>query len=631
MALKVTYKSPPYRDKVLDFDDGVQTVRVGRTPGSEVPFPEDMAVVGHDHFALRREAGAYKFVINPHHRVFLYGKDAYDGQELAGANEVRLGTPDGPRLLLEPQAAHAANYVATEPQGRSATEFDVARSTARWTHVLGGVVALALLIGVFAYWQLSDSVQPIYATAGSGTDFSAIIARYQNAVFLVDEVDGAGGSRGGATAWVVRMPDGSKAFATNAHVGEILAEARAKGWRLVVRSPQAPYAEYVIKDALIHPAYAAFNAMLADAYKKASAGMLREVQLSPAYDVALLIPDRQDGLPDPLPLAKSNVLNALHPGQAIAFIGYPAENLVSFDTSAPTPTSQVGIITSIRNFFLTADGGPAQLIEDSLPSAGGASGSPIFNAQGQVVALLSGGNNISSKNGRIPNAALVNFAQRVDLLRELMDGRAAANLDDTKKMWADAVARWSRPPEAVAAVYAKSFEDTEGKLTSFAKDGQTGAPDALFDKRSAQTYDFDLAADTRYLVTAYTPSKKPIRVVVYNADDPGSVLDTTVFVADGPLTVLEVPAGTPGKVKIAVISEATADGQPDASPVPFKLNVYWSTAKPAPGSGQETAASPHGGHTPPPAPSQPPAQPAPAPPANGGDSGGDEGQGPATH
>jgi hypothetical protein len=646
MALKVTYKSPPYRDKALDFDDSIQTIRFGRTAGSEVAFPEEMAIVGHDHFALRREAGAYKFVINPHHRVYLYGKDVFDGQELSGANEIRLGTKEGPRLLLEPQTAHAAGYVSTEPQGRSATERDVARSNARWTHMLGGAVALLLLIGLFAYWQLSDSIQPIYANAGSGTDFSAIIAKYQKSVFLVDEVDAGGGSRGGATAWVVQMPDGSKAFATNAHVGEILADARKKGFRLVVRSPVAPYTEFEIKDALIHPAYAAFNAMVDDANKKASTGALREVQLSPAYDVALLIPARQDGIPDALPLAKDVTLRALHAGQPVAFIGYPAENLVAFDTNAPTPTSQVGIITSLRTFFLTNDGGPTQLIEDSLPSAGGASGSPIFDANGNVVALLSGGNNITSKNGRIPNAALVNFAQRVDLLVELMDGRAAASLGDNKRMWADAVSRWSRPPEAIAALYAKSFEETEGKLTSFSKDGQTGAPDALFDKRSAQTYDFDLKADTRYLVTAYTPSKKPIRVVVYNADDPGSLLDTTVYVADGPLTVLEVPAGTPGKVKIAVISEATSGGSPDTGPIPFKLNVYWSTSKPTQGSGQETGAS-RTGHAPPatPAPGQPPANPdqppeqpaTPAhpthPPANGGAEGGDVGQGPnqSTH
>src|SRR6185312_2926833 len=135
------------------------------------------------------------------------------------------------------------------------------------------------------------------------------------------------------------------------------------------------------------------------------------------------------------------------------------------------PTSQVGIITSVRNFFLTEEGGPAQLIEHSLPSAGGASGSPIFDAHGQVIALLSGGNNIASKDGRIPNAALVNFAQRVDLLRELIDDKADGRLDANKAMWAEAVARWSRPPEALAGVYVKSFEDTEGKLASLDRAG----------------------------------------------------------------------------------------------------------------------------------------------------------------
>src|SRR5450432_2505275 len=99
MPLKITYKSPPYRDKVLSFEDTLEEVRVGRTPSSEVEFPETMAIVGHDHFAIVRSAGTYKFVINPHHRVFANGKDVYDGQELSTPTEVRLGTPDGPRLL----------------------------------------------------------------------------------------------------------------------------------------------------------------------------------------------------------------------------------------------------------------------------------------------------------------------------------------------------------------------------------------------------------------------------------------------------------------------------------------------------------------------------------------------------
>ncbi|HLJ52921.1 MAG TPA: serine protease [Rhizomicrobium sp.] len=627
MPLKITYKSPPYRDKVLSFADTLEEIRIGRTAGSEVEYPEDMAIVGHDHFAIVRWAGTYKFVINPHHRVYANGRDVMDGEELASPTEVRLGTSEGPRLLLESSRASGTSYVATEAQGHSASLPDMARAGARWTHVLGAVVAIAILGGAFAYWKLSSEVQPIYANAGTGTDFSALIAKYQKSVFLVDEVDAGGNSQTGATAWVVQLPDGRKAFATNAHVGGLLADARKNHYRLLVRSPEAAHREYEIIDALIHPAYAAFEAMLAEADKQASAGMIREVGLSPAYDVAILIPDKQDGLPPALPLASDKALSTLHAGEPIAFIGYPAENLVSFDTNAPTPTSQVGIITSVRNFFLTEEGGPAQLIEHSLPSAGGASGSPIFDQHGEVIALLSGGNNITSKDGRIPNAALVNFAQRVDLLRDLVENKAKDQLDADKRMWAEAVARWSRSPESIAEVYAKQFETTEGKLASFTRDNATAAADPLFEHRSAKSFDVSLLGDKNYLITAYTTAKSPLRVVVYNADDPSSIIDTTVFITDGPLTVLEIPAGSPAAVKIAVISEAGPQGHPDAAPVPFKLAVYWPVAKPPTGGGQESGQSPQGaGATPPSAP--PSAPPSGNAPSGGGQGGGDVGQTP---
>ncbi|MBV9903076.1 MAG: trypsin-like peptidase domain-containing protein [Alphaproteobacteria bacterium] len=624
--LKVTYKSPPSRDKVLTFPDGLEEIRFGRTEGTDVPFPETMSVVGHDHFAIRREAGVYKFVINPHHRVFVYGKDAYDGQELTQATEVRLGRMDGPRLWLEPSREAAANYVATEPQGRAEVLPDKIRSNARWAHILGAVVGIGLLIGIFAYSNLSEEVsRPIFSNAGAGADFSGIIAKAQKSVFLVDLVDSAGNSKSGATAWVVALPGGRKGFATNAHVAAMLADAAKDHLRLVVRSPEAGHREYEIVDAMVHPAYSAFNQAINDATHKASNGLLREVDLSPAYDVALLIPATQDGLPDPLPLARSNRLATLHAGEAIAFVGYPAENLVNFDVSAPAPTSQVGIITSVRNFFLTADGGPQQLIEHSLPSAGGASGSPIFDSHGLVIAVLSGGNNISSKEaGRIPNAALVNFAQRVDLLEDLIEGKADDALPEYKAQWAEALARWSRPPEALAGVYAKSFEDTEGKLASFTRDGKTGAPDPAFDQHSAATFDVSLNANTRYLVTAYTGTQKPLRIVVTDAANPSAIIDTTVHVADGPLAVVEVPAGGAGKARVAVVSEAT-----DGEPVPFKLQVFWPVGPPPKNNGQENDGQRQGGGT---SGTHPPASPpttAPpagtAPPASG-ESGGDEGQ-----
>src|SRR5258708_20754960 len=241
MPLMVTYKSPPYRDKVLTFDDTLEEIRIGRTASAEVVFPEEMAVVGHDHLGSVRRGGTYKFVINPHHRVFLNGKDVMAGEEIASAMDVRLGTPDGPRLLLEPSKAGGAAYVPTEPQGKSAAVTDIARAGVHWTHVLGAVVAVAILAGAFAYWNLRNSVQPIYANAGSGADFSDVIAKYQGSVFLGDGVDAARNSPTCATAVGVAFPHGPPAFATNAHVGGLFADARKNHYRLLAPSPDPPH------------------------------------------------------------------------------------------------------------------------------------------------------------------------------------------------------------------------------------------------------------------------------------------------------------------------------------------------------------------------------------------------------
>ena len=95
MALKVTYKSPPYRDKVLDFDDSVQTIRFGRTPGSEVPFPEDMAIVGHDHFGRRRQnaqgrAQSEAHAEATHQHMTVIAAEATDGDHRQGENDLAI-------------------------------------------------------------------------------------------------------------------------------------------------------------------------------------------------------------------------------------------------------------------------------------------------------------------------------------------------------------------------------------------------------------------------------------------------------------------------------------------------------------------------------------------------------------
>ena len=87
---------------------------------------------------------------------------------------------------------------------------------------------------------------------------------------------------------------------------------------------------------------------------------------------------------------------------------------------------QSGIVTSLSDYFLGDSGfGENHLVRHNLPSAGGASGSPIFTPDGTVVAILWGGNielhleaNSDGKVAQVraPNAAQVNFAERIDSL-----------------------------------------------------------------------------------------------------------------------------------------------------------------------------------------------------------------------
>jgi hypothetical protein len=84
-----------------------------------------------------------------------------------------------------------------------------------------------------------------------------------------------------------------------------------------------------------------------------------------------------------------------------------------------------------------------QLIHHSVPETGGASGSPIINADGKVIAINSGANFYGLSNGaRIPLAVGLNFAQRADLLQELLDHRADDAQKNRLSQWQQELAKY---------------------------------------------------------------------------------------------------------------------------------------------------------------------------------------------
>ena len=122
-------------------------------------------------------------------------------------------------------------------------------------------------------------------------------------------------------------------------------------------------------------------------------------------------------------LAPKEVLYELKAGDPVAFLGFPMEGVGHNDKNninveSPVATMQIGNITSVSGFN-NEDAGKKgnQHIQHNLPLTGGASGSPIFNARGEVVAILWGMSVIQQGNGdRAPNPAGINFGTRVDLI-----------------------------------------------------------------------------------------------------------------------------------------------------------------------------------------------------------------------
>lgn len=204
---------------------------------------------------------------------------------------------------------------------------------------------------------------------------------------------------------------------TNAHIALPVAELLAEGVEVHVLRHGSRGESYRVWRATSHPRY-----------EEARPNAFGRMPVGVPYDVGIL--DIEGAFPTTLRLADSATLAALGSGAPLAFIGFPMERLAGDNVNLANPiaTMQTGIVTSVSDFYLE-DAGPAAnlLIRHNLPSAGGASGSPLFIADGSVVGIHNGGNSTGlavateagTQNIRFPSAAQIKFAQRIDILADL--------------------------------------------------------------------------------------------------------------------------------------------------------------------------------------------------------------------
>lgn len=628
MGMVIKFLGQPYPGREITVDDSKEEVKFGRGVDCDVGFPEDMAIVSRSHFALRKELGGYKFVINREKPVFLNGRPVYDDQDLPKSAEIQLSGPTGPKLRLERTDGGPSNQVKTEILKPQKDLVEVVRDTktsgSRTFSLVLGVLALVVVLGGGGYLIAQNlgsdvagvktdvagvkadlasiktelpQIKQAVASAGSSTaNFAAVIEKNKESVYLVSIQLPSGSRESMGTASVVLLPDGRKALATNSHVAdlynEILNDPKMRGSKLVVTQPKGPdYSTVEIISVKKHPGYDAFGEWAYNYAQKAQALSAQSMSFVPAYDVALLYVEDPNQLGEPLTYASRETMQAMKAGEQLAFIGYPSELLNGTSSMKPEPTSQTGIITSLTTFFLSRDTAEDDLlIQHSAPATGGASGSPMFNTKGEVVGFLNAGNIVMVKNGngdtmRVPSSALVNYAQRADMLLDLAEGKTDGKMDAIRAQMAAAEAEMTKTPEVfekdMVAYFGQFIGDQAAVTKTLDTDAEMKTPIEQLGNHNVAIFEVDLKDAGTYLFMTLSPDGRTVQALAAEPQPDGSAKMLKEGAGLAPYSFVVVGRDAPGKVLVVAVDLSAKDAASDTRPPgKVRLVVYRGVPKP---------------------------------------------------
>jgi len=560
MPLKIHFKSGQLKGHTLDFDDELDYIQFGRDRDRcDVVLPMSAVMVAREHFGLKRVLGRYRLVTNGINPVYVDGRPGQEDEILEPLAEVRVGE-DGPVLLVETvldprlQKALAGTPRPESPQTvRRRLKRKVVTNrvvlVATLLLVIGAIVAI-FFVGTHSRrdrTRISDVERRLESTRLEVTTlskqereriaevlkqlrdedpirrFRSLIARVEPSIYLVMVEVKKGTHAAVGTAWVV----GKGLLATNAHVAEVF-EKLKPGQKYVVRSSSAVPRDFEVKSVVIHPGFHRFEQAVADHHPlDPTSG--DQASFIPACDVGLLRVAEDADLGSPLEIATPAELHGLEAGEGVAFVGYPLEGVTLRDVTRPQPTSQIGHITSLTDVF-NGKTIPALrlLVRHNLPLTGGVSGSPLFNRSGKVVAVISAGSfhvisdPLTGLPRRVPTFVGINFAQRADLLDELLHGRAAAAQAARDKEWRTELTRFKsgRKTRAEIVDALKRYFETHvrsrgGRIKSveevLERRGHIKKPDL----KNGVAFQVDVAATGYYLITAIADQVKDIDMAVF--------------------------------------------------------------------------------------------------------------------
>ena len=390
------------RGKTAAFDES--PVTLGTESTCSIRFdPTWDKTVSPNHASIEHRDGAWWLVDQSREGCWIKGQRLSSPRKLEPSTEIELGR-GGPKIRAQ-FATEAKVAPPSVPPPLPA--FDPKRGPGMKIALIvcAAIVVLALLVMAGLTLQRRGTDEALAEAA----------QKYEKAVGLVVLV-GPEGPLPFGTAWAV----GDHVLATNSHVAKPVGEILQRGGAAYVVLNKDPEKKFRITQAVVHPLYEGSHINF-DGHESAV----------PAYDVGLLVVKEE--LPVAFRIAPTAELRKIRSGYRVAYLGFPAEGLAGggVDPRNPVATMQSGIVTSMTDWWLgKAEFEKAFLVQHNLGATGGASGSPIFNTKGEVVALLSAGNitgqvEVAADGSfhviRAPSAVMINFAQRADLLQEFMD------------------------------------------------------------------------------------------------------------------------------------------------------------------------------------------------------------------